>query len=101
MLKNPAKTVAEITTFQFTSDKTAAVPTVATKVWAMVLIARIIAAFIHIFVFLHIKLISNLIFYYIYIRKKTYMVQKKKCKSVKKEIGNANASPISVYLLFL
>ena len=80
MLKKPAKTVAEITTFQFTSDITAAVPTVATKVWTMVLIARIIAAFI---------------------RKKTYMVQKKKCESVKKEIGNANASPISVYLLFL
>ena len=95
MLKNPAKTVAEITTFQFTSDITAAVPTVATKVWAMVLIARIIAAFIHIFVFLHIKSST------IYIRKKTYMVQKKKCESVKKEIGNANASPISVYLLFL
>ena len=78
MLKKPAKTVAEITTFQFTSDITAAVPTVATKVWAMVLIARIIAAFIHIFVFLHIKLISDLIFYciYIYVKKLIWFKRK-------------------------
>ena len=65
----------------------------------MVLIARIIAALIHIFVFLHIKLISDLIFYYIYIRKKTYMVQKKKCESVKKR--NRKRKRISNFCIFI
>ena len=76
MLKNPAKTVAEITTFQFTSDITAAVPTVATKSGLLVLIARYYRRFHPYFcIFTHkTNLRFNLLT--IYIRKKTYMVSR-------------------------
>ena len=45
MLRTPARSVAEPTNAQLTSVKNAVVPTIATAVCAIVLIARIAAAF--------------------------------------------------------